>query len=66
MYCLTALKRFVHEMKYFFLLEKFGGNLKNVEKEVIQGAVSIIKKYKPKLAISIFHCPDDLWESPYL
>jgi FkbM family methyltransferase len=41
-------------------------DVEGTEKEVILGASNIIKKYKPKLAISLYHKYKDLWELPYL
>jgi len=36
------------------------------EYQAILGAQKTIKKYKPKLAISIYHKPEDIWELPEL
>lgn len=36
------------------------------EYQAILGAQNMIKKYKPKLAISIYHKPEDIWELPEL
>lgn len=41
-------------------------DVEGVEKEVLVGAKEIIKKNKPKLAISLYHKYKDLWELPYL
>lgn len=41
-------------------------DVEGAEKEVILGASKIIEKYKPKLAISLYHKYKDLWELPYL
>ena len=32
------------------------------EREIIQGSTKTIKKYKPKLAVSVYHKPDDYIE----
>ncbi len=34
------------------------------EKEALAGAKQLIKKYRPKLAISIYHKPEDILEVP--
>ncbi|RBQ32733.1 UDP-glucose 4-epimerase GalE [Arcobacter sp. FW59] len=41
-------------------------DVEGVEKEVLIGAKNVIQKYKPKLAISLYHNYKDLWELPYL
>lgn len=41
-------------------------DVEGVEKEVLIGAKDTIQKYKPKLAISLYHKYKDLWELPYL
>ena len=41
-------------------------DLEGSEYKALLGAEEIIKKYKPKLAISIYHKPEDIWELPEL
>lgn len=41
-------------------------DIEGAEREALLGARTIIKKYKPKLAISIYHRSADLWDLPLL
>ena len=37
-------------------------DVEGAELESLKGSVEVIKKYKPKLSISIYHKPEDYWE----
>jgi len=39
-------------------------DIEGAEKDMIYGAAGIIKEYKPKMAISIYHLPDDFIKIP--
>ncbi len=40
-------------------------DIEGSEKETLLGASEIIKKYRPKLAISVYHKPEDIFEIPF-
>ena len=39
-------------------------DVEGAEMEAINGAENIIKEFKPRLAISLYHKPDDIWQIP--
>ena len=39
-------------------------DIEGAEKQALKGSMSIIKENKPKLAISVYHCPDDIITIP--
>ncbi|MBP3819029.1 MAG: FkbM family methyltransferase [Butyrivibrio sp.] len=41
-------------------------DIEGAEIQAINGMKNIIQKFRPKLAISIYHKPEDLWEIPML
>jgi len=41
-------------------------DIEGVEKEALIGASSIIRRYRPKLMISVYHHAEDLWNLPIL
>jgi hypothetical protein len=41
-------------------------NIEGAEIEALRGARNLIQKHAPKLAISGYHRPSDLWEIPAL
>ena len=41
-------------------------DIEGAEKEAIIGAKKVIRRYKPNLAICLYHKPEDLWELPLL
>lgn len=58
----VALDEYMHGQNVTFIaLDIEGGEL-----AALRGAEHIIKTQKPKLAISIYHKPEDMWEIPML
>ena len=41
-------------------------DIEGAEKKALMGAKTLIRKFKPKLAISVYHKRDDIWEIPKL
>ena len=41
-------------------------DIEGAEIEALKGAQNIIQKYKPGLAISVYHAPEHVWEIPIL
>lgn len=41
-------------------------DIEGSEYQALLGAKRMIARYKPRLAISVYHKPEDLWELPYL
>lgn len=39
-------------------------DVEGAEREALIGAERTIRKYAPKLAISVYHRPEDIWELP--
>ncbi len=40
-------------------------DIEGAEMGALEGATQIIRKFKPRLSISAYHKPDDLWEIPH-
>lgn len=57
----TSLDEEVHEKITFIKLD-----IEGAEYEALKGAERIIRQYKPKLAISVYHKWEDIWELPKL
>jgi len=58
----TSLDETIYNFKPDYIKMDIEGS----EKEALIGAKEIIKDFKPKLAISLYHKAEDLWEIPLL
>lgn len=56
----VAIDEIINEKVTFIKMDIEGSEL-----QAIEGAAKIIVKYKPKLAICIYHLDKDLWEIPF-
>lgn len=54
----TSIDSLLHGHKVSILIMDIEG----AEKSAIQGSAETIQKWKPSLAISVYHKPEDLWE----
>lgn len=57
----VALDELIDERVTFLKMD-----IEGAEAEAIKGAKNMIQKDKPKLAICIYHKPNDLWEIPLM
>lgn len=58
----VALDEVVHGRKPTFIKMDIEGS----EQEALKGCRKIIKEYRPKLAVCVYHRPDDMYEIPAL
>lgn len=56
-----ALDNLIHEEVSYMKMD-----IEGAEINALKGAENIIKKYKPKLAICVYHKKEDIWEIPKL
>jgi len=59
---LTSIDSFVNRESIIPDLIKL--DIEGSELKALQGAVDILKRYRPKLITSVYHKPGDLWEIP--
>jgi len=57
-----ALDNFLKDEEITFIKMDIEG----AELKALQGAATIISQYKPKIAICVYHKPEDIWEIPDL
>lgn len=58
---MVCLDDFLQEKVTFIKMD-----IEGAEMDALKGAEQTIRKYKPKLAISIYHEENDFWEIPLL
>ena len=58
---LVSMKIYVDEKITFIKMD-----IEGAEQKALHGAGKIIKKYRPKLAISVYHLPNDIIEIPLM
>ena len=57
----TSIDQAVNEKVTFIKMD-----IEGAEYEALKGAERLIRSHRPKLAISIYHKPEDIWELPQL
>lgn len=63
-FSMTSLDDYVSE-KQLNRVNLIKMDIEGAEMEALEGASRILREYKPHLAISAYHKPEDLWEIPH-